>query len=94
MSLRAQTSFFGAGFANLHQLVLHQLSDEKTGSRHPVLPLLQVSRYWRAFAREFLLEPYQRTQLVEDAELEDKGYGYLGPTLTEGAYVKVSPGHR
>jgi hypothetical protein len=90
---RARTTFFSAGFANLHQLVLLQLADSKTGSRHPVLPLLQVSRYWRAFARDFLLEPYQKTQ-VDPKSFEQiaKGEFPEQPILSKGgAYLRVSP---
>ncbi|KAL7414321.1 hypothetical protein BDY24DRAFT_440763 [Mrakia frigida] len=60
MSSSAQTTFFSSSFPVLHQLVLDFLSEPD--SPHPVLPFLQVSRYWRSFARDHLLHPFQKTK--------------------------------
>lgn len=92
---RAQTAFFSVGFANLHQLVLEQLAE--VDSRHPVLPLLHVSRYWRIITTDFLLEPYQATKLdtlepePDSDSDDDDDDGTLLPRLTPGAFVKASP---
>ena len=86
-SSSAQTSFFTEGYQNLHQLLLYHLSEPD--SLHPVLPLLQVSRYWRSFARDYLLEPYIKTKVKVGGEW-DPEIRYPCPELTEGAFVKVS----
>jgi len=84
LSSSAQTDFFSSSFPVLHNLLLDFLSDPD--SPHPVLPFLQVSRYWRSFARAYLLKPFEKTKEA----VEGKSASAAKSAIQKGAYVKVS----
>ncbi|KAL7414554.1 hypothetical protein BDY24DRAFT_385623 [Mrakia frigida] len=85
----ARTTFFSNSFPSLHDLVMDHLSE--SDSRHLLLPLLALNRYWRGIARDYLLRPFKNAKYLiqEDEGSEDEEESPQDKPLWEGEYIKV-----